>query len=158
MALTPGVTRFQISEIGQKLKSLRKHVPPSAGHSFRVTEGVPQGQRSLLEGARPRLKQLFGSHQMLTMLPGPLRYQQAGGSPHASRVWVCEKRRPLSVLGAPSETWPPLPGVCGREGVELSETHVLQDALPTVGGLEGQDVLCVASGFAFLPEREDLVC
>lgn len=56
MALTPGVTRFQISEIGQKLKSLRKHVPPSTGHSFRVTEGVPQGQRSLLEGARPRLK------------------------------------------------------------------------------------------------------
>lgn len=101
---------------------------------------------------------------MLTMLPGPLRYQQAGGSPHASRVWVCEKRRPLSVLGAPSETWPPLPGVCGPStagrsvGVELSETHVLQDALPSVDGLEGQDVLCVASGFAFLPEREDLVC
>lgn len=154
MALTPGVTRFQISEIGQKLKSLRKHVPPSTGHSFRVTEGVPQGQRSLLEGARPRLKpSLFGSHQMLTMLPGPLRYQQAG-----------EKRRPLSVLGAPSETWPPLPGVCGPStagrsvGVELSETHMLQDALPSVDGLEGQDVLCVASGFAFLPEREDLVC
>lgn len=77
---------------------------------------------------------------------------------------VCEKRRPLSVLSALSETWPPLPGVCGpraagrNEGVELSVTPMLQDALLSLDGPEGQDMLCVASGFSFLPNREDLVC
>lgn len=81
-----------------------------------------------------------------------------------SCVCVCENRRPVRVLSALCETWPPLPGVCGpcasgrNEGVELSVTHVLQDALLSLDGLEGQDVLRVASGFSFLPNREDLVC
>lgn len=138
--------------------------PPPRATASGLPEASPKvSQRSLLEGTRPRFKPSgWGSREMLTMLPGPLRCQRAGGRPHASCACVCARRRPLRVPPALSDTWPPLPGVCGpstpgrNEGVELSVTHVLQDALPSLDGLEGRVTPCVASGFSFLAQKRRL--
>lgn len=40
--MTPGVTRFQISEIGQKLKPLGKRVPPPQATASRLPKACPE--------------------------------------------------------------------------------------------------------------------